>query len=99
MKKLIYLFLLITGTLYSQSPLCPSTSTNFCCEYVASITINGQTYAGNTGFSGPGYYDYTGTPVPTIEAGQIFKYHTLQLQMVITNNTLNYGLILTVMEI
>jgi hypothetical protein len=70
MKKVIYFFLLIIGTLQAQSPLCPSTSTNFCCEYVASITINGQTYAGNTGFSGPGYYDYTGTPVPTISAGQ-----------------------------
>lgn len=58
---------------YGQSPLCPSTSTSFCCEYVASITINGQTYAGNTGFSGPGYYDYTGTPVPDINAGDLIN--------------------------
>lgn len=70
MKKLVLLFLLILNIAYSQSPLCPSTSTSFCCEYVASITINGQTYAGNTGFTGPGYYDYTNTPVPTLEAGQ-----------------------------
>lgn len=71
MRKLfILLFLfLIVGKISAQSPLCPSTSTSFCCEYVASITINGQTYAGNTGFSGPGYYDYTGTPVPDINAG------------------------------
>ena len=70
MKKLLYLLLFFSGIVYSQSPLCPSTATNFCCEYVASITINGQSYAGNTGFTGPGYYDYTGTPVPTIQAGQ-----------------------------
>jgi hypothetical protein len=73
MRKLfILLFLfLIVGKISAQSPLCPSTSTSFCCEYVASITINGQTYAGNTGFSGPGYYDYTGTPVPNINAGDV----------------------------
>ena len=71
MKKLIYFLLLFIPFLVNaQSPLCPSTATNFCCEYVASITINGQTYQGNTGFNGPGYYDYTGTPVPTLQAGQ-----------------------------
>lgn len=65
------LFVLFTISIKAQSPLCPSTSTSFCCEYVASITINGQTYAGNTGFSGPGYYDYTNTPVPSINAGDV----------------------------
>ena len=70
MKKYIYLIILWTTGMFSQSPLCPSTSTSFCCEYVAGITINGQSYAGNTDFSGPGYYDYTNTPVPTIQAGQ-----------------------------
>ena len=70
MRKIFYLFLLISGIVKAQSPLCPSTSTSFCCEYVAGITINGQYYAGNTGFNGPGYYDYTDTPVPTLEAGQ-----------------------------
>lgn len=64
---------------YTQtSPLCSSYPTSFCCEYVASITINGQTYAGSNGYAatsggtGPnGYYDYTNsTPVPTITAGQ-----------------------------
>lgn len=72
MKKLfILLFLFAVNKISAQSPLCPSTSTSFCCEYVASITINGQTYAGNTGFSGPGYYDYTNTPVPNINAGDV----------------------------
>jgi len=70
MKKLLYLQILLPFLLQAQSPLCPSTSTSFCCEYVAGITINGQSYAGNTGFTGPGYYDYTDTPVPTLEAGQ-----------------------------
>ena len=71
MRKLALLFSLIIATIQiqAQSTLCPSTSTNFCCEYVASITINGQTYQGNTGFTGPGYYDYSGTPVPNINAG------------------------------
>ena len=72
-RKITYTLLLLVGGIsvsYSQSPLCPSKATNFCCEYVAGITINGQTYAGNTGFTGPGYYDYTSTPVPTLQAGQ-----------------------------
>jgi len=70
MKKLFLFFALVFAAFANaQSQLCPSTSTNFCCEYVASITINGQTYQGNTGFSGPGFYDYTGTPVPNIKAG------------------------------
>jgi hypothetical protein len=73
-KKVICLFVIMTGgifTLYGQSPLCASTATNFGFEYVAGITINGQYYAGNTGFSGPGYYDYTATPVPNINAGDV----------------------------
>ena len=71
MKRLLsILFVLLTASSYAQSPLCASTATSFGYEYVASITINGRTYAGNTGYSGPGYYDYTGAPVPTINAGQ-----------------------------
>ena len=79
MRKLLVLFLLFFSVAsYAQSPLCSSYPTNFCCEYVSSVTINGQTYNGSTGFSassggtGPnGYYDYTGsTAVPTITAGQ-----------------------------
>jgi len=77
-KLLIILFTILGVTSYAQSPLCASYPTNFCCEYVASVTINGQTYAGSNGYAassggtGPnGYYDYTGgTPVPTITAGQ-----------------------------
>lgn len=78
MKRLL-LILLLFGFNYlkAQSPLCSSYPTNFCCEYVASVTINGQTYAGSNGYTagsggtGPnGYYDYTdSTPVPTINAG------------------------------
>ena len=41
----IIFFLLLSFNGYSQSPLCASYPTTFCCEYVASITINGQTYA------------------------------------------------------
>ncbi len=66
---LIIFAVLLTKNSFAQSPLCASTSTNFCCEYVASITVNGKTYQGNTGFTGPGYYDYTGNPVPSINAG------------------------------
>ena len=61
---------------YSQTALCTSYPTSFCCEYVASVTINGQTYAGSNGYaassggSPAGYYNYTNTPVPTITAGQ-----------------------------
>lgn len=71
--KNLFIFLLFFAVFQSsaQSPLCPSTSTNFGYEYVAGITINGQYYAGNTGFSGPGYYDYTNTPVPNINAGDV----------------------------
>ena len=78
MKRYLTILLFLTTTfLWGQSPLCSSYPTNFCCEYVSSITINGQTYAGSTGYSassggtGPnGYYDYTdSTPIPTINAG------------------------------
>jgi len=75
---LVILSIILTTNLFGQSPLCSSYPTSFCCEYVSSVTINGQTYAGSTGYSsgsggtGPnGYYDYTsGTAVPTITAGQ-----------------------------
>ena len=64
--------------IFGQSPLCASRPTNFCCEYVSSVTINGKTFAGSTGFSSTsggspaGYYDYTYTKdtVPRIKAGQ-----------------------------
>jgi hypothetical protein len=76
-KYLLLVLLLMSGVVYSQSPLCSSNPTTFCCEYVSSITINGQTYSGSNGFTAAsggnpaGYYDYTGgTAVPTITAGQ-----------------------------
>jgi hypothetical protein len=58
--------------------LCASRPTSFCCEYVSSVTINGRTFAGSTGFSSTsggspaGYYDYTYTKdtIPRIKAGQ-----------------------------
>ena len=58
---------LFSTNLYSQSPLCASRPTTFCCEYVSSVTINGRTFAGSTGFtsssggSPAGYYDYAYT--------------------------------------
>lgn len=82
MRNLLAILLIISGSkAFSQSPLCASTATNFGYEYVASITINGQTYQGNTGYSGPGYYDYayTSQAVPTISAGnQISISYTAQ---------------------
>jgi hypothetical protein len=79
MKQILSIFFIYFNFLaFTQSPLCPSYPTSFCCEYVSSITINGQTYAGSNGYTaasggtGPnGYYDYTNaTPIPTITAGQ-----------------------------
>lgn len=79
MKNIFLIFfLLLNIKSYSQSPLCASRPTNFCCEYVSSITINGKTFQGSTGFtvsSGgnpAGYYDYTqqSNAIPTINAGQ-----------------------------
>lgn len=77
MKYFIFTLLFLSSfTLSAQSPLCASRPTTFCCEYVSSVTINGQTYAGSNGFTSSsggnpaGYYDYTtGTAVPTITAG------------------------------
>ena len=72
----ITIFLLFTSTLKAQSPLCASRPTNFCCEYVNSVTINGKTYGGSNGYTSSsggnpaGYYDYTSTSVPSITAGQ-----------------------------
>lgn len=79
MRKLLFLLVLFLSTeLYSQSPLCASRPTTFCCEYVSSITINGRTYAGSNGYTSTsggnpaGYYDYAYTKdtVPRIKAGQ-----------------------------
>lgn len=68
--SVLFLTVGIGYTSKAQSPLCASTSTNFGYEYMANITLNGQYYQGNTGYTGPGFYDYTGNPVPTLTAGQ-----------------------------
>jgi hypothetical protein len=78
MRWLIILIFLFSTNLYSQSPLCASRPTTFCCEYVSSVTINGKTFAGSNGFASTsggnpaGYYDYAYTKdtVPRIKAGQ-----------------------------
>ena len=78
MRWLIILVFLFNTNLYSQSPLCASRPTTFCCEYVSSVTINGKTFAGSNGFTSTsggnpaGYYDYAYTKdtVPRIKAGQ-----------------------------
>jgi hypothetical protein len=78
MRWIIIILFLFNINLYSQSPLCASRPTSFCCEYVSSVTINGKTFKGSTGFSSSsggspaGYYDYTYTKdtVPRIKAGQ-----------------------------
>lgn len=77
MRWVIILFF-FTATAYSQSPLCASRPTSFCCEYVSGVTINGKSFKGSTGFtagsggSPAGYYDYTYTKdtIPRIRAGQ-----------------------------
>ena len=78
MRYLVFIFLFLAGEAYSQSPLCASRPTNFCCEYVSNVTINGKSYNGSTGFTSTsggnpaGYYDYAYTKdtVPRIKAGQ-----------------------------
>ena len=78
MRYLVFLFFILSSTVYAQSPLCSSRPTTFCCEYVSSVTINGRTYSGSNGFSSSsggnpaGYYDYAYTKdtVPRIKAGQ-----------------------------
>ena len=77
-KITLIIFFLLGAKVYAQSPLCASRPTQFCCEYVSSITINGRQYNGSTGFSSgsggspAGYYDYAYTKdtVPRIKAGQ-----------------------------
>lgn len=68
--RLFILWILLQTQLnQAQTALCPSTATSFCCEYVQSVTFNGVFFQGNTGFTGPGYYDYTNVPMPILQAG------------------------------
>ena len=68
--------MLVAGQINAQSPLCESYPTTFCCEYVSSVTINGVTRNGapdGTGFtSGPGYFDYTGSILTSLVAGNTY---------------------------
>ena len=59
----------ITTLVVNSAPLCSSTATVFGYEYVNSVILNGITFNGNTNFSGPGYYNYTGVTIPTVTAG------------------------------
>ncbi|TYC18068.1 hypothetical protein ES677_01430 [Bizionia gelidisalsuginis] len=75
MKKLTFLFLFLVTFMnegFAQSPLCESTAINFCCEYVEFVTINGVTRAGNTDYTGPGYYDYTNEILTNLIAGNTY---------------------------
>ena len=75
MKKITFLFLFLIifmNESFAQSPLCESTATNFCCEYVESVTINGATRSGNSDFTGPGYYDYTNDILTSLVAGNTY---------------------------
>jgi hypothetical protein len=102
MRYLIFIFLFLVGEVYSQSPLCASRPTSFCCEYVSGVTINGRTYKGSPGFSNTsggspaGNYDnaYTTTQFQELKPGKTFLFHIPGLQMVIIWNTLNFGLTL-----
>jgi len=95
MRYLIFIIFLFGGKIYSQSPLCSSRPTTFCCEYVSSVTINGRTYSGSNGFSSSsggspaGYYDYTYTKdtVPRIKAGQSI---TISYTAVTNGNYMEY---------
>ncbi|WP_229793693.1 Ig-like domain-containing protein, partial [Salinimicrobium marinum] len=73
----------VTTLQVSTNPLCSSTPTQFCCEYVSSVQLNGVTFNGNTGYTGPGYYDYTSVKIPDVPAGS-----TIPLSVtVVTNST------------
>ena len=96
MKWIVYILtFFISLKSYSQSPLCASRPTSFCCEYVSSVTINGRTFAGSTGFSNTsggnpaGYYDYAYTKdtVPRIKAGQSI---TISYTAVTNGNYMEY---------
>jgi hypothetical protein len=96
MRNLILAILcILISDSQGQSPLCASRPTSFCCEYVSSITINGRTFQGSTGFSASsggspaGYYDYTYTKdtVPRIRAGQSI---TISYTGVTSSNFMEY---------
>ncbi|NHM05529.1 beta strand repeat-containing protein, partial [Flavobacterium celericrescens] len=72
-RKIILLIILFFAfkNNYAQTALCASTSTSFGYERVNSVTLNGVYFQGNTTYTGPGYYDYSSTPMPILQAGTI----------------------------
>ena len=72
---IFWVFVLMPDVI-AQSPLCESYPTMFCCEYVSEVELNGVKRAGApdaTGFSsGPGYFDYTGSSLTTLTAGNTY---------------------------
>jgi hypothetical protein len=80
-KLCIIWFLLIGQLNHAQTALCPSTATQFGYEYVQSVNFNGVFFQGNTGFTGPGYYNYTNVPIPVLQAGT-----TVPLSVVVRTN-------------
>jgi hypothetical protein len=82
-KICILWFLLFSQLNHAQTDLCPSAPMMFCCEYVESVTFNGVFFQGNTGYEGPGYYNYNNVPMPILQAGT-----TVPLSVVVTTNGL-----------
>ncbi|RTL13815.1 MAG: hypothetical protein EKK56_03715, partial [Flavobacteriaceae bacterium] len=84
MKRKIILFIILFFAFknnYAQTALCASTSTSFGYERVNSVTFNGVYFQGNTTYSGPGYYNYSSTPMPILQAGT-----TVPLSVVVQTN-------------
>lgn len=73
---LILLSVLLPVALQAQSPLCISSPSSYCCEYVSEININGAIRNGapaSTAYtSGPGYFDYTSEVLTSMEAGNTY---------------------------
>ncbi|MBS1501271.1 MAG: hypothetical protein JST32_04370, partial [Bacteroidetes bacterium] len=74
-KIIVILLLTLSGYSISlaQSPLCSSGPTMFGYEYISSVTINGSTAQGATGYSGPGYFDQTASSLTTLTAGNTYN--------------------------
>src|SRR4029078_6406379 len=85
MRTIYSLLLLFCGFIthiQAQSPLCPSAPTQFCCEYISDVNINGNITVGDTGFTGPGYFDYTANSLGTLTAG-----NTYPVSITVTTNS------------
>jgi len=76
-------FSVVAQNTFAQSPLCASSPTVFGYEYVSSVSINGQVRQGNTGYSGPGYMDFSGSSITNLVAGNTYPVSVT----VVTNNT------------